>query len=145
MFKTTDTNTLKQDKKCQPCWYIVLSTMFGSTTTSEGSLHHDQRQLLQPAFHQDRLRIYAATMTEHILRMCNRWEDNDTIDVHKEFMQLTLAIVCKALFSFDIESETKEIGKHVTTLVEYFNRARMPLVHVIEKFINHAHYLFTIR
>jgi cytochrome P450 len=101
--------------------------------TSEGSLHHDQRQLLQPAFHQDRLRIYAATMTEHILRMCNRWEDNDIIDVHKEFMQLTLAIVCKALFSFDIESETKEIGKHVTTLVEYFNRARMPLVHVIEK------------
>ena len=101
--------------------------------TSEGSLHHDQRQLLQPAFHQDRLRIYAATMTEHILRMCNRWEDNDTIDVHKEFMQLTLAIVCKALFNFDIESEAKEIGKHVTTLVEYFNRARMPLVQVIEK------------
>ena len=30
--KTTDTDTLKQDKKCQPCWYIVLSTMCGSTT-----------------------------------------------------------------------------------------------------------------
>ncbi len=72
-------------------------------------------------------------MTEHILRMSNRWEDNGTIDVHKEFMQLTLAIVCKLLFNFDIESEAKEIGKHVTTLVEYFNRARMPLVQVIEK------------
>jgi cytochrome P450 len=101
--------------------------------TSEGSLHHNQRQLLQPAFHQDRLRIYASTMTEYILRMCNRWENNDTMDVHKEFMQLTLAIVCKALFNFDIESEAKEIGKHVTTLVEYFNRARLPLVQVIEK------------
>jgi hypothetical protein len=32
MFKTTETNTLKQDKKCQPCWYIILSTMSGSTT-----------------------------------------------------------------------------------------------------------------
>lgn len=44
---------------------------------------------------------------------------HDQIDSigHKEFMQLTLAIVCKALFSFDVESETKEIGKHVTTLV----------------------------
>jgi hypothetical protein len=32
MFKTADTGTLKQDKKCQPCWYIILSTMSGSTT-----------------------------------------------------------------------------------------------------------------
>ena len=32
MFKTTDTGALKQDKKCQPCWYIILSTMSGSTT-----------------------------------------------------------------------------------------------------------------
>jgi cytochrome P450 len=48
-------------------------------------------------------------------------------------MQLALAIICKTLFNFDIESETKEIGKHVTTLVEYFNRARVPLAQVIEK------------
>lgn len=57
----------------------------------------------------------------------------NVLDVHKEFMQLTLAIVCKVFFNFDIESDTKQIGKHVTTLVEYFNRARMPLAQVIEK------------
>ena len=27
-------DTLIQDKKCQPCWYIVLSTMCGSTTSN---------------------------------------------------------------------------------------------------------------
>jgi transposase InsO family protein len=32
MFKTADTGALKQDKKCQPCRYIILSTMSGSTT-----------------------------------------------------------------------------------------------------------------
>jgi cytochrome P450 len=101
--------------------------------TSEGNLHHNQRQLIQPAFHQERVRIYAAIMTEYVLGMSNRWEDNATLDVHKEFMQLTLAIVCKTLFGFDIESEAKEVGKHVTTLVEYFNRARMPLAQIIEK------------
>src|SRR5215469_15245757 len=36
MFKTTAIDTLKQDKKCQPCWYIILSTMSGSTTIN----HH---------------------------------------------------------------------------------------------------------
>jgi cytochrome P450 len=101
--------------------------------TSEGNLHRNQRQLIQPAFHQDRLTAYAAIMTECILRMSNRWRDNDTLDVHKEFTQLTLAVVCKALFNFDIESEAKEIGKHVTTVVEYFNRARMPLAELIGK------------
>ena len=35
MFKTTAIDTLKQDKKCQACWYIILSTMSGSTTLSE--------------------------------------------------------------------------------------------------------------
>jgi cytochrome P450 len=101
--------------------------------TSEVNLHHNQRQLIQPAFHQERLRIYAAIMTEYILRLSNRWKHNDTLDVHKEFTRLTLAIVCKALLGFDIESDAKEAGKHVTTLVEYFNRARMPLAEIIEK------------
>jgi hypothetical protein len=34
MFKTTAIDTLKQDKKCQACWYMILSTMSGSTTTT---------------------------------------------------------------------------------------------------------------
>ncbi|MGB6526512.1 MAG: hypothetical protein WBF33_00245, partial [Candidatus Nitrosopolaris sp.] len=34
MFKTTAIDTLKQDKKCQACWYMILSTMSGSTTSS---------------------------------------------------------------------------------------------------------------
>ncbi|MGA9152563.1 MAG: cytochrome P450 [Candidatus Nitrosopolaris sp.] len=101
--------------------------------TSEGNIHRNQRQLIQPAFHQDRLKIYAAIMTEYILRMSNSWKDDDVLDIHKEFMQLTLAIVCKALLGFDIQSQASEIGKYVTTLVEYFNRARLPLAEVIEK------------
>ena len=95
-------------------------------------IHRNQRQLIQPAFHQDRLKIYAGIMTEYILRMSNSWKDNDVLDVHKEFMQLTFAIVCKALLGFDIQSQANEIGKYVITLVEYFNRARLPLAQVMQ-------------
>jgi hypothetical protein len=35
MFKTPDTGALKQDKKCQLCWYIILSTMSGNTTLTD--------------------------------------------------------------------------------------------------------------
>ncbi|MGB6593288.1 MAG: hypothetical protein WBE68_17450, partial [Candidatus Nitrosopolaris sp.] len=37
MFKTTAIDTLKQDKKCQACWYMILSTMSGSTTIKQRS------------------------------------------------------------------------------------------------------------
>jgi hypothetical protein len=33
--KTTDIDTVEQDKRCQSCWYIVLSTMSGSTTVND--------------------------------------------------------------------------------------------------------------
>ena len=45
MFKTTAIDTLKQDKKCQACWYIILSTMSGSTTTKDTIL-----QLIQHGY-----------------------------------------------------------------------------------------------
>ena len=49
-------------------------------------------------------------------------------------MHLTLAIVSKAFFNVSIEeSETKEIDLYVTTIIEYFNRARIPFAGIIEK------------
>jgi cytochrome P450 len=48
-------------------------------------------------------------------------------------MHLTLSIVCKAFFNVSIEEETKEIDQYVTTLIEYFNRARIPFAGIIEK------------
>ena len=38
MFKTTAIDTLKQDKKCQACWYMILSTMSGSTTANDATI-----------------------------------------------------------------------------------------------------------
>jgi cytochrome P450 len=103
--------------------------------TSEGELHHSQRQLIQPVFQPDEISKYANIMTDYALDTSNRWNDHHSnIDIHKEFMHLTLAIVSKAFFNVSIEeSETKEIDQYVTTLIEYFNRARMPFAAIIEK------------
>lgn len=102
--------------------------------TSEGELHHKQRQLVQPLFQSDQIAKYANIMTDYTLRMSNRWSESAIIDIHKEFMQLTLSIVSKAFFDVDIEeAETKEIGQYVTTLIEYFNRTRIPFAKAIER------------
>jgi cytochrome P450 len=104
--------------------------------TSEGELHHSQRQLIQPVFQPDEIPNYANIITNYALDISSKWNDDDhcKIDIHREFMHLTLAIVCKAFFNISIEeSETKEIDQYVTTLIEYFNRARIPFAEVIEK------------
>ena len=104
--------------------------------TSEGELHHSQRQLIQPIFQPDEISKYANIMTDYAQDISSRWNDDhhDTIDIHREFMHLTLAIVSKAFFNVSIEeSETKEIDQYVTTLIEYFNRARIPFAGIIEK------------
>jgi cytochrome P450 len=102
--------------------------------TSEGELHRRQRQLIQPIFHPDEIPNYANIMTDYTLDISRQWHDQGTIDIHKEFMHLTLAIVSKTFFNVSIEgSETKEIDQCVTTIVEHFNRARMPFAGIIEK------------
>jgi cytochrome P450 len=102
--------------------------------TSEGELHHRQRQLIQSVFHPDEIHNYANIMTAYTLDISRQWHDQATIDIHKEFMHLTLAIVSKTFFNVSIEgSETKEIDQCVTTIIEHFNRARMPFAGIIEK------------
>ncbi|HEY6884316.1 MAG TPA: cytochrome P450, partial [Nitrososphaeraceae archaeon] len=105
--------------------------------TSEGELHHSQRQLIQPVFQPDEIPNYANIITNYALDTSSQWNHDDhhcKIDIHREFMHLTLAIVCKAFFNVNIEeSETKEIDQYVTTLIEYFNRARIPFAEIIEK------------
>ena len=102
--------------------------------TSEGELHRRQRQLIQPVFHPDEIPNYANIMTDYTMDISRQWHDQDTIDIHKEFMHLTLAIVSKTFFNVSIEgSETKEIDQCVTTIIEHFNRARMPFAGIIEK------------
>jgi cytochrome P450 len=103
--------------------------------TSEGEIHHSQRELIRPVFQPDEVSSYANIMTDYALDTSNRWNDHHSnIDIHREFMHMTLAIVSKAFFNVSIEeSETKEIDQYVTTLIEYFNRARIPFAGIIEK------------
>jgi cytochrome P450 len=84
-------------------------------------------------------------MTDYTLRMSNRWSESEIIDIHKEFMQLTLSIVSKAFFDVDIEeADTKKISEYVTTLIEYFNRTRIPFARTIEKLPHQVIYAFTM-
>jgi cytochrome P450 len=102
--------------------------------TSEDAAHLRQRRLMQPAFHRERIAGYGETMVRYAARAADRWKAGGTIDVHREMVALTLAIVGKTLFDADVEEEADEIGKALTEAMELFQRLLMvPFGELLEK------------
>lgn len=101
--------------------------------TNEGESHLSQRRMIQPAFHRERIKTYAESMTAFAEKMANEWRDGETRDVDKEMMHLTLNIVGKTLFDANVEDESDEIGAAMTTLIELFDYLMLPFSEILEK------------
>ena len=101
--------------------------------TSEGEYHDRQRHLIQPTFYPKRIKSYADIMVKQALDMCNSWNDGTILDIHKEMIKLTLAIICKTVLGYDIEPGHDEVGENLKTCMKYFNRLLMPFGELIEK------------
>ena len=102
--------------------------------TSEGEYHDRQRRIIQPAFHPNLIKKYGEIMTFYAVNICEQWEDGITLDIHKEMVHVTSAIISKAVLGSDIRSEEgKQVGDALLTCAEYFNRLLMPFGELIEK------------
>jgi cytochrome P450 len=102
--------------------------------TSEGEYHDRQRRIIQPAFHPNLIKKYADIMTAYAVNISQRWEDGITLDIHKEMIHVTSAIISKAVLGSDIKSEEgNQVGDALLTSGEYFNRLLMPFGELIEK------------
>jgi len=101
--------------------------------TSEGEDHLRQRRLIQPAFHKERIASYATAMTEYADRVQARWADGDTLDVAEEMMRLTLGVVGRTLFDADVESQARNVGDALTSVLNSFWTTMLPFADLLEK------------
>ena len=85
--------------------------------TSDGDLHRQQRKLVQPAFHTNRISNYAGVMVDYTTHMLDSWQDGDLRDVHHEMMTLTMQIVAKTLFDADVSEDANSIGEAISFAV----------------------------
>ncbi len=96
--------------------------------TSEGELHKEQRKLITPAFHRQRLTGYAASMSAEAEELALSWRSGDLVDMSEEIRRLTLRIVARTLFSAEVDTTTqREIGAALETFQESFRRLMLPL------------------
>ena len=102
--------------------------------TSEGDFHRRQRRLIQPAFHRRRIEAYADAMAADAAAAASRWQDDETLDVQREMMRLTLRIVARSLFSLDIEDgSAREVGRALDALVHAFSVVPSPWRSFLQK------------
>ena len=101
--------------------------------TSEADYHERQRRLILPTFQPNRIKRYTDIMTSYSMRMCSTWNDGSILDIHKEMMRVTAAIISMTVLGSDIKVGDDEISEALLTCMRYFNRLRMPFGELIEK------------
>ena len=100
--------------------------------TSEGDFHLRQRRIIQPVFHYKKIKSYGEVMAEYGSRTGGGWKSGDTVDIQGEMTRLTLAVVSKTLFDADVESESDEIVKSLTDIVNLFPRFVFPFSEILD-------------
>jgi len=102
--------------------------------TSEGPFHHRQRRLAQPAFHRDRITGYAGIMADYADRVQReRWREGQTLDIAKEMMHLTLAIVGRTLFDTETEEEAEQVREALSETMKGYTRAMLPFAEFLDR------------
>jgi len=101
--------------------------------TSEREFHLRQRRLAQPAFHRQRIAAYGAVMAEYAEQRHRRWSNGQQTDFHAEMMGLTLAVVGKTLFDYDLAVDSSQIARSLDTFLEMFRFMMMPFAPMAER------------
>ncbi|GAB4423398.1 MAG: cytochrome P450 [Turneriella sp.] len=94
--------------------------------TAEGEEHKRMRKNTSPAFNRQRILSYGKIMTDLAERQAASWQDGATIDMHREMMAVTSAIVAKALLNMDVSEKVSAIGEALEKVMRIVDVIRMP-------------------
>lgn len=101
--------------------------------TSGGEFHKRQRRLVTPAFHRLQIARYAEIMVQSADQVSRTWKNTQTLDIWEEMMQLTMVIICKTMFGFNVEADAKEVGQAFTDILDKFDIVNMPYDNLVNK------------
>jgi cytochrome P450 len=115
--------------------------------TNEGDPWLQQRRLIQPAFHRERIESAADTMVAYAERLMETWRDGETRDIHLDMMRLTLGIVAKAVFNVEITAETDRVSMAMNTIMKLSSGGRVLLPPLLRRVptVNNLRYARAVR
>ena len=100
-------------------WRHVRSVFGDGLLVSEGEQWVQQRKLIQPAFHKEKINGYGRVMVGYAERMLSRWRDGETRDVHQDMMHLTMDVVVRTLFGMEVSGpEAAEVSHEFDVIID---------------------------
>ncbi len=108
--------------------HMFKSAVADGLLTSEGEVWRQQRRLIQPAFHRQRIANLGGLVMKEVNKLLERWNDftnqGQAIDITSEMSSLTLSITGKALFGVDLGSRAGSVGQAVDMAADLLEKPR---------------------
>ena len=108
--------------------HMFKSAVADGLLTSEGEVWRQQRRLIQPAFHRQRIDNLGGLMIEETGKLLKKWSEyaskGQAIDIASEMSTLTLSITGKALFGVDLGSRASSVGHAVDMAADLLEKPR---------------------
>jgi cytochrome P450 len=95
-----------------------LEVLGNGLLTSDGEAWRLQRRRIQPGFRHESIRRYATLIAEEAESMVGALKDGDVLDLRQQMMQLTLRIVCRALFGQHFAGQSERLARAMKVLQE---------------------------
>lgn len=95
-----------------------LELLGNGLLTSDGDEWRRQRRRIQPGFRHESIQRYAQLIGEEAESLVGGLRDGAVIDLRREMMQLTLRIVCRALFGQHFAGRSERLAKAIRVLQE---------------------------
>ena len=89
--------------------------------TSDDPIHMQQRRIVAPAFHRQRIAGYAGQIVASAQESAARWTAGQEIDIADEMMQLSLHIVARTLFDSEVTADVLAVRDEVNTIMGLYN------------------------
>jgi cytochrome P450 len=103
--------------------YVRARSLLGNGLfTANGAAWRDQRRLMQPAFHKQRIAAFATTMARAAVEMADAWrahaESGRPFDVSAEMTRVTMQIVSRTLFGGEVAGKVERVADAVSVASE---------------------------
>ena len=89
--------------------------------TSDDPVHMRQRRIVAPAFHRQRIAVYADRIVACAAAQREVWQPGQSIDIASASMNLSLEIVARTLFDAEVTADIRSISHEVNTIMDLYN------------------------
>ena len=102
----------------------VLEPLVGSNSLIllDEARHLEQRKLLLPAFHGEKMNALTGLMTEVAEREVASWPRGETVELHPRMQRLTLEIILRAVFGLDPGPRLDALRDRLAALLAFGDR-----------------------